>query len=93
MPEHNYIHEDKPGKCPDLRHDAHSRDGVAGRGDEFLHVRPNHQPTSASTPDQSEQPAAKQLYTCPMHPDVISDKPGKCPKCGMNLVPVADTAK
>jgi hypothetical protein len=33
-------------------------------------------------------PAAKQLYTCPMHPDVISDKPGKCPKCGMNLVPL-----
>ncbi len=29
-----------------------------------------------------------QLYTCPMHPDVISDKPGQCPKCGMNLVPV-----
>jgi Cu(I)/Ag(I) efflux system membrane fusion protein len=29
----------------------------------------------------------KQLYTCPMHPEVISDKPGSCPKCGMNLVP------
>jgi len=27
----------------------------------------------------------KQLYTCPMHPDVISDKPGKCSKCGMDL--------
>lgn len=25
------------------------------------------------------------LYTCPMHPDVTSDKPGKCPKCGMDL--------
>ena len=25
-------------------------------------------------------------YTCPMHPDVTSDKPGKCPKCGMTLV-------
>jgi hypothetical protein len=27
------------------------------------------------------------LYTCVMHPEVISDKPGKCPKCGMKLVP------
>ena len=25
-------------------------------------------------------------YTCPMHPDVIQDKPGNCPKCGMNLI-------
>ena len=25
-------------------------------------------------------------YTCPMHPEVMSDKAGKCPKCGMDLV-------
>jgi hypothetical protein len=29
---------------------------------------------------------AKKWYTCTMHPEVISDKPGKCPKCGMELV-------
>ena len=28
----------------------------------------------------------KKVYTCTMHPEVISDKPGKCPKCGMDLV-------
>ncbi|HUX95805.1 MAG TPA: copper-translocating P-type ATPase [Bacteroidales bacterium] len=26
-------------------------------------------------------------YTCPMHPEIRSDKPGSCPKCGMTLVP------
>ncbi len=26
-------------------------------------------------------------YTCPMHPFVVSDKPGNCPICGMSLVP------
>ncbi|MDE2092258.1 MAG: hypothetical protein KGI87_00245, partial [Burkholderiales bacterium] len=26
-------------------------------------------------------------YTCPMHPEVRQDTPGKCPKCGMFLVP------
>lgn len=26
------------------------------------------------------------VYTCPMHPEVLSDKPGKCPKCGMTLI-------
>ena len=25
-------------------------------------------------------------YSCPMHPDITSDKPGKCPKCGMDLI-------
>jgi Cu+-exporting ATPase len=26
-------------------------------------------------------------YTCPMHPEVVSDRPGSCPKCGMALEP------
>lgn len=37
--------------------------------------------------------AAKQLYTCGMHPQVIRDEPGDCPICGMKLQPVrANTA-
>ena len=31
-------------------------------------------------------------YTCPMHPEVIQDKPGNCPKCGMALEPMTVTA-
>ncbi|MBP7651877.1 hypothetical protein KA977_00550 [Candidatus Dependentiae bacterium] len=27
----------------------------------------------------------KTIYACPMHPEIISDKPGKCVKCGMKL--------
>ena len=27
-----------------------------------------------------------EIYTCPMHPQIKSDKPGKCPICGMTLV-------
>lgn len=26
------------------------------------------------------------IYTCPMHPEVVQDKPGSCPKCGMRLI-------
>ena len=28
-----------------------------------------------------------QMWTCGMHPSVVSDKPGKCPLCGMDLIP------
>jgi membrane fusion protein, copper/silver efflux system len=32
--------------------------------------------------------AARTLYTCGMHPQVIQDHPGNCPICGMKLTPV-----
>ena len=31
-------------------------------------------------------------YTCPMHPDVVSDEQGKCPHCGMKLMPASAVA-
>lgn len=34
-----------------------------------------------------------QKYTCPMHPQIVQDGPGKCPICGMNLVPVEKSKK
>ncbi|MFH0800987.1 MAG: efflux RND transporter periplasmic adaptor subunit [bacterium] len=41
----------------------------------------------------SGEAAGKIKYTCPMHPEVISDKPGQCPKCGMDLVPKESAAQ
>jgi hypothetical protein len=37
----------------------------------------------------TEQQNSKK-YTCPMHPEVVTDKPGKCPKCGMTLIEKTD---
>jgi hypothetical protein len=42
--------------------------------------------TLSDTTKTKKVQLAKVQYTCPMHPEVISDKPGKCPKCGMILV-------
>jgi Cu(I)/Ag(I) efflux system membrane fusion protein/cobalt-zinc-cadmium efflux system membrane fusion protein len=49
----------------------------------YLLIAPDHQ--SEITTE------AKQLYTCGMHPNIISDKPGDCPICGMKLVPIKNT--
>lgn len=47
---------------------------------------------------KSEEPIhevseGKQLYTCSMHPQIIKDKPGKCPICDMELIKKIDNAQ
>ncbi|MBT5808846.1 MAG: heavy metal translocating P-type ATPase, partial [Rhodospirillaceae bacterium] len=37
---------------------------------------------------QSAPPAQGAKYTCPMHPEIVRDAPGDCPKCGMALEPM-----
>ena len=43
----------------------------------YLGERPAPEPVPAGT-----------LYTCPMHPEIVRDKPGSCPICGMALEPM-----
>lgn len=52
---------------------------------------PNTGKMAADTTKKAK--SAKVQYTCTMHPEVLSDKPGKCPKCGMTLVKKTDTKK
>lgn len=42
--------------------------------------------TSCNDKHTAESQDATHHYTCPMHPQVVSNTPGKCPVCGMDLV-------
>ncbi|MFA6034673.1 MAG: efflux RND transporter periplasmic adaptor subunit [Myxococcota bacterium] len=77
-PMHPTYVSDKPGDCP-----------ICG-----MRLVPIKNDDKSSAIEHSSAnaggDAAATLYTCPMHPEVVSDRPGKCPKCGMNLVPIKD---
>ena len=45
----------------------------------------------AKSPSADHEPGSVVLYTCPMHPDIVRDKPGSCPICGMALEPMMAT--
>ena len=47
--------------------------------------------TTSMSADSSKTMMASVKYTCKMHPEVISDTAGKCPKCGMDMVPMTDS--
>ena len=47
---------------------------------------------SKAVPPQADS-ATQAKYTCSMHPDVVSNKPGKCPKCNMPLTSVKEQMK
>lgn len=50
-----------------------------------------HDPTPPAPAATHAEVAGK--YTCPMHPEVIQDGPGTCPKCGMALEPLLPSAE
>ncbi|WP_424337942.1 heavy metal-binding domain-containing protein [Jannaschia helgolandensis] len=99
---HPQIVSDEPGNCPicgmtlvpretaSASHTGHAMPGTD-------HPMPSEDPAHAMAArhDSSDHVVAEASaetaaqYTCPMHPEVISDEPGACPKCGMTLVPVA----
>jgi len=88
MPEHADVHSDKPGKCPKCGMTLIPIMQVAPITNASATLKP--QPSAEASPSTGDSQLSTVLYTCPMAShDVVSDKPGKCPKCEMALVPTS----
>ena len=80
-PMHPEVTSDTPGSCPKCGMDL----VPPAEAGEHAHHEHGHHAEPAAEP--------KGPYICPMHPEVTSDTPGSCPKCGMDLVPQAEAGK
>ena len=84
-PMHPEVVSDEPGNCPKCGMFLVSvEDKPEDHSSHHHHGHDHSKHTAAQAPVQ---------YTCPMHPEVVSDEPGNCPKCGMTLVSVEDKAQ
>ncbi|MBL1279349.1 MAG: heavy metal translocating P-type ATPase [Fluviicola sp.] len=54
---------------------------------------PSQEKKDASCCSTDEKNPVAPQYTCPMHPEVLQDEPGSCPKCGMDLVVIESSQK
>jgi Ni,Fe-hydrogenase III large subunit len=85
-PMHPEIVRDEPGTCPLCGMDLVPRE-TASEISPHTHDH-GRMDAHAEAPDRHE--TAGDAYTCPMHPEIVQPDPGRCPICGMNLVPRED---
>ena len=60
---------------------------LAGGGGWFLSNRQHHSPAA---PEATAPAPGGKIYSCSMHPQIRSNKPGRCPICLMELAPIAN---
>jgi len=91
---HPEIAQDMPGSCPKCGMTLFPREVQAGIENDHDHDSRLEPATTISTttlPEHEGKPNMENStmteYTCLMHPEVVQNEPGSCPKCGMFLEP------
>jgi FtsP/CotA-like multicopper oxidase with cupredoxin domain len=59
--------------------------------DRHLSAEPDKTLAFVAEMDFDEPAGGAAAYTCPMHPEVVSEEPGRCPSCGMKLMAMTPT--
>ncbi len=72
---------------PSFEHDRKTWHFCSQKCHDKFAADPAHYLTGAHKEKSPPVPAGTQ-YTCPMHPEIVRDAPGDCPKCGMALEPM-----
>ncbi len=57
------------------------------------YVLPSNHRTIETSDHQHIESSDLQTYTCSMHPQIRQNEPGKCPICGMDLIPLAQKSE
>ena len=83
-PRSQTLRMDSPASGANLADPAKALPPAEPAGHGHHHGAETQSPAAGTT--EPAPAAAKLMYTCPMHPEINSDKPGKCPLCGMSLV-------
>src|SRR5216684_5726423 len=96
-PMHSEIVRDEPGICPICGMALEAKNAVTGGESEpgqccHTHSSATQRPVSHPSfnhrqPTTDNRQPLRTSYTCPMHPEIVRDKPGVCPICGMALEP------
>ena len=96
---HSEVKQAGPGELPEMRHGPDPAEGGGSQAKPMglSHASGNSSGQPGSMPEVRHGACEKIIrrprpkgvkWTCPMHPEVVQDKPGPCPKCGMALEPV-----